>query len=101
MNAATPGQAAYEAFTAVRYAGSLTTDYSSPTVAHKAWEAAGAAVETEQLRLARADRDQLRKHVLALAADLDNSATATRPSRKSDIESELAIALRKIAEPPS
>lgn len=64
-------------------------------------EAAATAVETDQVRLAREDRDQLRKQVLGLAADLDISAMATRPSRKSDIESEIAIALRKIAGPPS
>lgn len=43
MSEKTPGQAAYEAFTAVRYDGSLTTAWTSPTIAHKAWEAAARA----------------------------------------------------------
>jgi hypothetical protein len=43
VTAATPGQAAYEAFTAVRYASSLTTAWTSPVIAHKAWEAAAQA----------------------------------------------------------
>ena len=65
----------------------------------KGWEAAGRAVETQQLRLAREDRDRLKRRVLELAADLDNSAAATRPSKKSTIEDEVAIALRRLLEP--
>jgi hypothetical protein len=56
--------------------------------------------EREQVRLAREDRDQLRKQVLDLAADLDGRC-ATRPPGRSHTEHEIAIALRKIAEPPS
>jgi hypothetical protein len=42
--------------------------------------------------------NELRDGVTALAADLDASAAATRPSKKSTIEDELAIALRKLLE---
>jgi hypothetical protein len=42
--------------------------------------------------------DQLRDGITALARDLDASAAATRPSKKSNIESEIAIALRKLLE---
>jgi hypothetical protein len=55
----------------------------------------------EQVRLARQDRDQLRKAVLDLAADLENSAAITAPSAKSRAEASDAARLRKIAEPPS
>lgn len=68
---------------------------------HATWEAAAAAVETEQVRLAREDRDQLRKRVLDLAADLESSAAVTAPSKKSGIESDTAAKLRQAAEPPS
>jgi len=44
MSEETLGQIAYGAFTAVRYAGSLTTAWTSPAIAHKAWEATGQAV---------------------------------------------------------
>lgn len=80
----TAGQMAYEAFTAVRYAGALTTAWTSPSVAHKAWEAAAAAVETEQLREIRADRDQLKKRMLDLASAWKDEAaddlTRIRPA---------------------
>lgn len=44
---------------------------------------------------------QLRGGITALAADLTASADATRPSRKSQIEDECAIALRKLLETPA
>jgi hypothetical protein len=62
VNTKTPGQVNYEAFTAVRYNGSLTTAWTSPAIAHKAWESAAAAV----LAPVAAERDRLR----ALAEEL-------------------------------
>lgn len=41
---------------------------------------------------------KLRDGIAALAAELDASAAATRPSRKSTIEDECAIALRQLLE---
>jgi hypothetical protein len=93
----TAGQQAYEGF----YAGTECgppVPWAQLTDWDEHWEAAGRAVETRQLRLAREDRDSLKRRVLDLAADLDNSAAATRPSKKSTIEDELAIALRKLLE---
>jgi len=94
----TPGQLAYETFWAQPQTGlgdtSQRWDYEFPGI-RKAWEAAAAAVETEQVRLARADRDAVRGRMLALAARLDESAAQTEPSRKSEIEREIAIAIRQ------
>jgi hypothetical protein len=65
VSATTPGQAAYEAFTAVRYAGSLTTDWSSPTIARKAWEAAAqAAIDAATEGALRAKFEQARDAVI-------------------------------------
>jgi hypothetical protein len=78
------------------------------------WEAAAAAVETEQVRLAREDRDSLRKRVLDLAAALeaegDEEITIARKRQGAadDIDRNrgrvfklCASRLRKIAGPPS
>jgi hypothetical protein len=62
VNAKTPGQVNYEAFTAVRYNGSLTTAWTSPAIAHKAWESAAAAVlapVTAELRELTAGHERL------------------------------------------
>lgn len=48
----------------------------------------------------RAALAALRSGIAGLAADLDRSAAETRPSRKSEIESECAIALRRLLETP-
>lgn len=78
-------------------------------------EAAAAAVETEQVRSAREDRDQLRAQVLALAAELENEAAradrgAVRLSDRSaglvleeqaDAKRSAARRIRKIAGAPS
>lgn len=53
-----------------------------------AWQAAATAVETDQLRLAREDRDQLRKRMLDLAAKFAGQGLGG-----------VAHQLRKIAEP--
>lgn len=61
-----------------------------------------AAAERDQaqagLRETAAGNIRLRDGIAALAARLDASAAATRPSRKSTIEDEIAIALRKLLE---
>jgi hypothetical protein len=76
VSATTPGQAAYEAFTAVRYAGSLTTDWSSPTIARKAWEAAAqAAIDAATEGALRAKFEQARDAVMC-AADAYAQAVA-------------------------
>jgi hypothetical protein len=88
-----------------------------PAIRRERMEAAAAAVETEQVRLAREDRDQLRGKVLALAAKWDATAARNQRNGQSLIDQGdeygnegLAIAealgacvieLRKIAEPPS
>jgi hypothetical protein len=79
-------------------------------------EAAAAAVETEQARLAREDRDQLRKQVLDLAAELErlageHSQKAAEYDRDAAQENfhrgcraaldNAADCIRKIAGPPS
>jgi len=46
-------------------------------------------------QLARLARDAVRGRMLALAARLDESAAQTEPSRKSEIEREIAIAIRQ------
>lgn len=43
---------------------------------------------------------RIRSGIAGLAADLDRSAAETRPSRKSETESETAIALRRLLETP-
>jgi hypothetical protein len=81
------------------------------------WEAAAAAVETGQLRLAREDRDSLRKRVLDLATKWDATADRNQRNGQSLINQGdeygnegLAVAealgacvieLRHAAEPPS
>jgi hypothetical protein len=118
MSGKTAGQAAYEAGVRVMLDGDIAADRvpdEGPDFAWDAigslerdsWEAAAQAVLNdafpglrEQVRLAREDRDQLRKQVLDLAADLDGRC-ATRPPGRSHTEHEIAIALRKIAGPPS
>ena len=62
---------------------------------HAAPELAAAMAETRRCREAL---NALAGRVTALAADLAASATATRPSRKSQTEDECAIALRRLTE---
>jgi len=73
----TGGQLAYETFWAQPQTGlgdtSQRWDYEFPGI-RKAWEAAAAAVETEQVRLARADRDAVRGRMLTLADELERLA---------------------------
>jgi hypothetical protein len=83
MSGKTAGQQAYETMHASReqrdQSGShipwLELDESMPgdfgALKREDMEAAAAAVETDQVRLAREDRDQLRKQVLDLAAALE------------------------------
>ena len=91
----TGGQLAYEAY--VSSVGLPLSDWpwEADHVNQALWGAVAQAVETEQVRLARADRDAVRGRMLALAARLDESAAATEPSRKSEIEREAAIAIRQ------
>jgi hypothetical protein len=75
----TGGQLAYEAFKAWRAERDpmmLVVDWTHPMAeaAREGWEAAAAAVETQQVRLAREDRDAVRGRMLALAAELEAEA---------------------------
>jgi hypothetical protein len=98
MSGKTAGQQAYEAFYDATPAGrGLSWDEIGDSL-RGYWTAAAAAVETEQVRLAREDRDQLRKQVLDLAGELDGRCP-TRPPGQSHTEHEIAIALRKLMEP--
>jgi len=54
-----------------------------------------------QVRLAREDRDQLRRAVLDLAADLEDEAERNDCACESKTGNAAAARLRKIAEPPS
>lgn len=63
--------------------------------ARPAPELAAAMAETRHYRDAL---NALAARVTALAADLEASAAATRPSRKSQTEDECAIALRRLTE---
>jgi hypothetical protein len=95
----TAGQQAYEAGGGGIYGFSdsrqrLAYEDLDP-LARKGFEAAAAAVETGQLRLAREDRDSLKRRVLDLAGELDGRC-ATRPPGQSHTEHEIAIALRKL-----
>lgn len=112
MSGKPAGQLAYEAFRAWREERDpmmICTDWTHPAVAREGWEAAAAAVETEQLRLAREDRDQLRKAVLGLAGEWKDDAAAdenrVRPETGSAIRARIrnqcADDLRHAAEPPS
>lgn len=123
MSGETAGQLACEAFwVVIRGRDGLRNDpadawpWATSQGADEAWEAAAAAVETEQLRLARADRDQLRKAVLSLAAawgDLAvkcDEAAALDGMAKAAVRDQATFArqlrecadqLRKAAEPPS
>lgn len=104
MNGKSGGQQAYEAFKAWRAERDpmmLVTDWTHPSVAHEGWEAAAAAVETEQVRLVREDRDQLRGKVLALVAELLEEAHAAPSRSEFEIKQDITVRLRKIAEPPS
>lgn len=49
---------------------------------------------------ARAAQQPLRDGITGLIRELDESAAVTRPSRKSEIETELAVALRRLLEAP-
>ena len=76
------------------------------------WEAAGRAVETQQLRLAREGRDSLRKRMLDLADELEDEGAeydqivgdgevrllAERLAAQARMD---AARIRQIAEPPS
>jgi hypothetical protein len=105
----TAGQQAYEA----RYAAmaarlgqdEFSWEWDEVDPGNRAdWEAAAAAVETDQVRLAREDRDQLRKRVLDLAAELEDEAaslSATGVTRGNRLRHETAAKLRHAAEPPS
>jgi hypothetical protein len=113
----TAGQQAYEAFVAWRAERDpmmICTDWTHPAVAHEGWEAVAATVETGQVRLAREDRDQLRKQVLDLAAALEaEGAEEIAIARKrqgpaDEIDKNrgrvfklCASRIRKIAGPPS
>ncbi len=75
MNAQTPGQMACIAWNAAfgEQFGIIAADeweLGDPR-GRAAWEAAAAAVETEQLREVRADRDRFKKRMLDLAAEYD------------------------------
>lgn len=62
------------------------------------WEPQPAPELAAKLRETAANNIRLRDGIAELARTLDTSAAATRPSRKSDIESEIAIALRRLLE---
>jgi hypothetical protein len=74
MSGKTAGQLAYETY--VSFVGLPLADWpwEADYVNRALWDAVAAAVETDQLRLAREDRDQLRKQVLDLAAELERLA---------------------------
>jgi hypothetical protein len=62
------------------------------------------AADAEQVRLAREDRDQLRKRMLDLAAELEDEAaslSATGVTRGNRLRHETAAKLRRAAGPPS
>lgn len=75
MTGETPGQLAYEAVAAA-IGGTFDTWAKLTAAERKGWEAGGAAVETQQLRLARADRDAVRGRMLALAGELEELAAS-------------------------
>lgn len=76
--AAEPWRAAWMAFIAVtdpgRELSELAGDDETDPQWIAAWQAAATAVETGQVRLAREDRDGLRKRMLDLAAELEDQA---------------------------
>lgn len=94
MNSKSAGQLACEAFWAavrIRNGGEDAGDWpgnawewAGETNSRESWEAAAAAVETEQLREIRADRDQLKKRMLDLASAWKDEAaddlTRIRPA---------------------
>jgi hypothetical protein len=91
--------------------GSMRGDFGA--LKREDMEAAATAVETEQVRLARQDRDQLRKQVLDLAAELEAEAFRIAPPGAPEDPPDMAdyiraetlnvaaARLRKIAGPPS
>lgn len=88
----TAGQRAYEAFKAWRAERDpmmLVADWTHPTVqaAREGWEAA-----------AKAAQKPLRDGITELLGDVEKSANVTRPSKKTTLEDEFAIGLRKILE---
>jgi uncharacterized membrane-anchored protein len=111
VNGKTAGQAIWESLreTAPQEFGddsdrAFATWDELPAIRRKRMETAAAAVETQQLRLVREDRDQLRKQVLDLAAELEGEAaslSATGVTRGNRLRHETAEKLRKIAEPTS
>jgi hypothetical protein len=95
VSAATPGQAAYEGFVAFQSDDDVQFETweekdengDRDVMGRADWEAAGQAAQ-----------QPLRDGIAELLADVTKSADATRPSRKSQVEDELAIALRKLLE---
>jgi hypothetical protein len=77
VNGKSAGQTAYEAFMLTDppdVPGDVevvlaNTWQAMGTKGRARWESVAAAVETEQLRLARADRDQLKKRMLGLVSE--------------------------------
>jgi hypothetical protein len=66
-----------------------------PDAEKRAYEAAAAAVETEQVRLARADRDAVRGRMLALAAQLETAAAHTLSREAAEAKRAAAQQIRK------
>jgi hypothetical protein len=107
MTAKTAGQLAYEAMHASREkrgheGGHIAWEQLDEFMAgdfaalkREDLEAAAAAVETEQLRLVREDRDARTRRMLDVAANLEQSAAATHPSAKSRAETAAAAKIRK------
>jgi hypothetical protein len=112
----TPGEAAHAGYVANDTGPDLADSLWARVGQHERgrWERGAANVETGQLRLAREDRDQLRKQVLDLAAALEAEgaeeiAIARKRQGPADeigknrgrVFNLCASRIRRIAEPPS
>lgn len=83
----TPGQAAYEAYIAALGWTTAVRWQDADEAYRAAWEAA-----------AQAAPEPLRDGIRELLADIQASADATRPSKKTQTEDEVAAQLRQLLE---
>jgi hypothetical protein len=101
MSGKTPGQLIHESL-----CESAVAEFGMPIEAFQPWdqvresqrtrlEAAAAAVETEQLLLAREDRDAVRERMLALAAELEDEAARNDCACESKTAGDAAKRIRK------
>lgn len=85
---------------AAEYRKDAGDDFPPPLTAAEAAQLAVAEFWQPKLDEARARHEQLRDGITGLLARVTRSADATRPSKKTSIEDELAAQLRQLLEQP-